>query len=96
MYVKKVEVISGPSLIKKYWTLYDDNDKEIGSISEGFMCELGHLCSGEFITRKWGSSTEIHHCMWDAVTKGLGITGTMEEVDAVCELFFKEGFHLAM
>lgn len=95
MEVKRKEHLGGNTINKVSWTLYDDNGKEIGSLGEPHMYEIGGLCTSGYIVRKWAGPIEIYATMQDAVTKGLGVTGTWEEIDAVCELFFQQDYHLA-
>ena len=95
MTVKKHQVTSGPSINKVYWTLFDDNGKEIGALGKAHMYEVGGICSGGYLARKWGSQVGLYPTMYDAITKGLGIEGTWQEIDAICTLFFEAGYKLA-
>ena len=95
MEVKKHEITSGPSLIKKYWTLYNDQGEDMGSIARGHMFEIGSLCTSGYIVRGRSFDLKIYSTMWDAVTKGLGIEGTISEINEICDLFFEQGFQLA-
>ena len=95
MTVKKHQVTSGPSINKVYWTLFDDNGKEIGALGEAHMYEVGGMCSGGHLARKWGDRVKLYPTMTDAITEGLGVEGTWEEIDAICELFLEAGYKLA-
>lgn len=92
--VKFNQIYSGPSIIKKSWTLYKDG-VEIGSLTEGHMFEIGHQCTSGYIVRPYARPLQIYSTFQDAVVKGLGVTGTLDEIDAVLNLFFEQGYHLA-
>lgn len=94
MTVKKIDVTSGPSIIKRYFTIYDNNGKEIGSISDGFMCQIGGLCSSGFIVRRYGHSMEIYYTAYDAINEGLCLYLEPAEVDEILSQLFMEGFKL--
>lgn len=94
MTVKKIDVTSGPSIIKRYFTVYDNDGKEIGSISDRFMCQVGGLCSSGFIVRRYGHSMEIYPTAFDAVNEGLGLYLPTFEVDEILSQLFMEGFKL--
>ena len=94
MTVKKIDVTSGPSIIRRYFTIYDNNGKEIGSISDGFMCQMGGLCSSGFIVRKYAGQMEIYPTAFHAINEGLGLYLPTAEVDELLSQLFKEGFHL--
>lgn len=95
MTVKKHQVTSGPSINKVYWTLFDDNGKEIGALGEAHMYEVGGICSGGYLARKWGGRVGLYPTLFDAITEGLGVDGTLEEIDAICTMFFEAGYKLA-
>jgi len=94
MTVKKFDVTSGPSIIKRYFTIYTNDGKKIGSISDGFMCEVGGMCSSGFIVRKYAGQLEIYSTAFDAVNKGLGLYLPTADVDKLLNKLFKEGFKL--
>ena len=94
MTVKKFDVTSGTSIIKRYFTIYDGKDKVIGSISDGFMCQVGGMCSSGFIVRKYAGQMEIYPTAFDAVNEGLGLYLPTAEVDKLLSQLFMEGFHL--
>ena len=90
--VKKVEVPSGPSLIKTHFMILE-NDEELGSLTSNFMLTLGGICSGHFLYRRWGENTKIAHCLYDAV-KDIIDSDSVETVDYVCSLLFNIGLKL--
>lgn len=95
MTVKKHQVTTGPSINKVYWTLFDDNGKEIRALDEAHMYEVGGICSGGYLARKWGGQVELYLTMYDAIKIGFGVEGTWQEIDSICTLFFEAGYKLA-
>lgn len=90
--VKKVEVHNGPSLIKTHFMIFE-SDEELGSLTSSFMLDLGGLCGGHFLYRKWGENTKIAHCLFDAV-KDIIDSDSVEVVDSVCALLLNIGLEL--
>ena len=90
--VKKVEINSGPSLIKTYFTIME-GDCELGFLTSCFMQDLGGSCTSTFLYRKWGHSMEIAKCLYDAV-KGIIESDSVETIDLVCNLLLNIGLTL--
>lgn len=94
MFVKKIEINSGQSTLRKKWEIYNKENELIGTLFQPIHLELDGGCGTYYISAKKIYDPVIYATFWDAITKGLGIQGSMKEIDDVCELFFKEGFKL--
>jgi len=95
--IEKVNIDSGPSIIRKKWIVYfeeGEKKKEIGTLFQPIHLECNGGCGTYYITTKYASDPEIYTTMCNAITKGLGFQGTTEEIDAICDLFFKSDYKL--
>lgn len=90
--VRKIEIYSGPSIIKTNFQI-KENEKELGNVTSCFMLELGNICKGVFFYDTYPAQYKIAHTLFDAVADIIQ-TRDIIAVDHVCDLLFKAGLKL--
>ena len=90
--VTKIEVNTGPSIIRTHFTISEDG-QELGNVTSCQMVELANICKGVFIYDTYPAQYKLSYTLFDAVAD---IIQTKEAavVDHVCDLLFKAGLKL--
>lgn len=90
--VTKIEVHTGPSIIKTHYQIREDN-KELGNITSCFMIEFANLCEGIFLYDKYPMDIKVGYTLFDCVADIID-TKDIPTVDHVCNLLFQQGLTL--
>lgn len=90
--VKKIEVTTGPSIIRTHFNISEDG-QELGNVTSCQMVELNNICKGVFFYDTYPAQYKIAHTLFDAVADIIQ-TRDIIAVDHVCDLLFKAGLKL--
>ena len=90
--VKKIEVTTGPSIIRNHFNISEDG-QELGNVTSCQMLELGNICKGIYLYDTYPAQYKISYTLFDAVADIIQ-TRNVDVVDHVCELLIKAGLNL--
>lgn len=90
--VKKIEVTTGPSIIRTHFNILEDG-QELGNVTSNQMLELGNICKGVYLYDTYPAQYKISYTLFDAVADIIQ-TRDVTTVDHVCELLIKAGLNL--
>ena len=94
MTVRQVKLTSGPSLLKEYYEVYEEDTpttKIIGQIFLPIKLQVGEHCSSYFIACRDGKMS-IHSTLVSAITSGLNIHGNITIIDNILDQLFEIGY----
>lgn len=92
--VKRVDITSGPSIIRTYFTILCQ-DQELGFVTSSQIVKLGSHIEHIFLYRKWGEDITMAFTIFHAVYKilrGNYINGASRStIEETCKLLFNIG-----
>ena len=90
--VKKIEVTTGPSIIRTHFNISEDG-QELGNVTSCQMVELNNICKGVYIYDTYPAQYKISYTLFDAV-KDIIQTNDVAVVNHVCDLLTKVGLRM--